>query len=200
MSSFSVPGAGIEINVYALSDEEISFAGTTLPRNPNTFTIKKSDQIDLTEVKLVEVPVVVRDGKRRTIAGLKQNDFQVFDSGKEQPITSFSVESGPAGTASEDSAPAQLRLTLYAFAGLLVSLLAVTTLMPMDRVVASSAGQIVTAEPTIVLQALDPSIIKTLDVQEGQLVKRGQLLATLDPTFYADPSICSKCHSNITAE
>jgi hemolysin D len=56
-------------------------------------------------------------------------------------------------------------------------------LMPMDRVVTSSAGQIVTTEPTIVLQALDPSIIKTLDVQEGELVKSGQLLATLDPTF-----------------
>jgi membrane fusion protein, hemolysin D len=79
--------------------------------------------------------------------------------------------------------PARLRLTLHALAGLFVALLAVTAVMPMDRVVTSSAGQIVTSEPTIVLQALDPSIIKTLDVQEGQLVKSGQLLATLDPTF-----------------
>jgi HlyD family secretion protein len=85
----------------------------------------------------------------------------------------------------EDSAPLQLRLTLYAFAGLLISLLAVTTVMPLDRVVTSSGGQIVTAEPTIVLQALDPSIIKSLDVQEGQLVKSGELLATLDATFTA---------------
>ena len=83
----------------------------------------------------------------------------------------------------EDPEPAQLRLTLYALAGLFVALLAVTAVMPIDRVVTSSAGQIVTTEPTIVLQALDPSIIKTLDVQEGELVKSGQLLATLDPTF-----------------
>src|ERR1017187_571950 len=48
-----------------------------------------------TEVKLVEVPVVVRDGKHNAITGLKQSDFQVFDLGKEQAITSFSVESGP---------------------------------------------------------------------------------------------------------
>ena len=33
------------------------------------------------------------------------------------------------------------------------------------------------------LQALDPSIIKTLDVKEGDRVQKGQLLATLDPTF-----------------
>ena len=45
-----------------------------------------------TEVNLVEVPVVVRDGKRRAIGGLKQSDFQVFDNGKKQEITSFSVE------------------------------------------------------------------------------------------------------------
>jgi len=83
----------------------------------------------------------------------------------------------------EDREPAQLRLTLYALAGLFVALLAVTAVMPIDRVVTSSAGLIVTSEPTIVLQALDPSIIKTLDVQEGQLVKSGQILATLDPTF-----------------
>jgi VWFA-related protein len=44
------------------------------------------------EVKLVEVPVVVRDGKHHAIAGLKQSDFQVFDLGKEQTITTFSVE------------------------------------------------------------------------------------------------------------
>lgn len=34
-----------------------------------------------------------------------------------------------------------------------------------------------------VLQALDPSIIKTIDVREGQQVETGQLLATLDSTF-----------------
>ena len=34
-----------------------------------------------------------------------------------------------------------------------------------------------------VLQALDPSIIKTIDVREGEQVQPGQLLATLDATF-----------------
>jgi hemolysin D len=34
-----------------------------------------------------------------------------------------------------------------------------------------------------VLQALDPSIIKTIDVREGEQVQAGQLLATLDSTF-----------------
>jgi HlyD family secretion protein len=68
---------------------------------------------------------------------------------------------------------------------LVVALVAVSLLMQMNRVVGSSAGQIVTSAPTIVQQALDASIIKSLDVQEGERVKGGQLLATLDPTFAA---------------
>ena len=36
-----------------------------------------------------------------------------------------------------------------------------------------------------VFQALDPSIIKSIDVKEGDIVGAGQLLATLDPTFAA---------------
>ncbi len=69
-------------------DEFRAHSGTYLPPPPpNTLR---------TEVKLVEVPVVVRDGKHKAVAGLKQSDFQVFDAGKEQVITSFSVETGPA--------------------------------------------------------------------------------------------------------
>jgi hemolysin D len=87
------------------------------------------------------------------------------------------------GEIREDPKPAQLRLTLHSLVGLFVCLLAVSVFMRMDRVITSTAGQIVTVEPTIVLQALDPSIIKTLDVQAGERVKGGQLLATLDPTL-----------------
>ena len=85
----------------------------------------------------------------------------------------------------EDPEPAQLRITLHVLAGLFIALLSVSFFMQLNRVVTSSAGQIVTTEPSVVLQALDASIIKSLDVQEGERVKRGQLLATLDPTFAA---------------
>ena len=45
-----------------------------------------------TEVDLVEVPVVVRDGQHRAIAGLTKDDFEVYDAGKKQTITAFSVQ------------------------------------------------------------------------------------------------------------
>lgn len=97
-------------------------------------------------------------------------------------IRTFQSETGEIR---EDPEPVQLRLTLHAVTGLLIVMLAVTVFMQMNRVVTSITGQIVTTEPTIVLQALDPSIIKTLDVQAGERVKAGQLLATLDPTLTA---------------
>jgi HlyD family secretion protein len=97
-------------------------------------------------------------------------------------IRTFQSETGEIR---EDPEPVQLRLTLHAVTGLFIMMLAVTVFMQMNRVVTSITGQIVTTEPTIVLQALDPSIIKTLDVQAGERVKAGQLLATLDPTLTA---------------
>jgi VWFA-related protein len=45
-----------------------------------------------TEVDLVEVPVVVRDGQHRAVAGLTKDDFEVYDAGKKQTITAFSVQ------------------------------------------------------------------------------------------------------------
>lgn len=73
-------------------------------------------------------------------------------------------------------------LTLVAMFACVIAVMCVTRL---DRVVTSSEGKIVSARQINVLQALDPSIIKSIDVQEGDVVKAGQLLATLDPTFAA---------------
>jgi VWFA-related protein len=70
-----------------------------------------------TQVELVEVPVVVRDGKGISIPDLKREDFEVFDAGKKQEITAFSVEAfpragaatagGPSGTTDPAAAPIQ---------------------------------------------------------------------------------------------
>jgi len=81
--------------------------------------------------------------------------------------------------------PFGVRSTLYVVGAFLVALVVVSLVTRLDRVVASISGQLVTIQPTVVLQALDPSLIKTIDVHEGQSVKAGQVLATLDPTFAA---------------
>ena len=85
----------------------------------------------------------------------------------------------------EASEPTGVRLVVWMLAGLLFSAVGITFLIPVDRVVSSSSGKVVSSDQTTVLQALDPSIIKSIDVKEGQTVQKGQLLATLDATFAA---------------
>jgi len=68
---------------------------------PATFT---------TKVNLVLVPVVVRDGSGHAIGTLQKEDFQLFDRGKPQVISRFSVEkegapSIPPEVASDATAP-----------------------------------------------------------------------------------------------
>jgi VWFA-related protein len=41
--------------------------------------------------RLIQVSVVVHDGRKRPVPGLKAEDFQVFEDGKERPVSFFSV-------------------------------------------------------------------------------------------------------------
>jgi hypothetical protein len=54
-----------------------------------------------TRVDLVVVPVVVRDRKGRAVGNLTREDFQLFDRGKPQSISRFSVEKAGEKTAAE---------------------------------------------------------------------------------------------------
>ncbi len=53
------------------------------------------------QVQLVQLEVVVRDPRGRTVSGLKQADFEILDEGKPRAIAAFSVETrgqAPAAT------------------------------------------------------------------------------------------------------
>ena len=81
--------------------------------------------------------------------------------------------------------PLRTRITLYVLVGFVLSGLLLICVTKLDRVVQSQGGKIVPVGQVAVYQALDQSIIKSIDVREGDQVKPGQLLATLDPTFAA---------------
>ncbi|HVC61740.1 MAG TPA: HlyD family type I secretion periplasmic adaptor subunit [Acetobacteraceae bacterium] len=53
-----------------------------------------------------------------------------------------------------------------------------------DQVVTAPA-KVVSRSPTLVVQPLETSIIRSIDVHEGEAVHAGQVLARLDPTFAA---------------
>jgi HlyD family secretion protein len=59
-----------------------------------------------------------------------------------------------------------------------------TAFIPVDRVV-SMQGKVVSATPTQVSMPLDVGIVRSIDVSEGDKVRKGQLLARLDPTLAA---------------
>jgi HlyD family secretion protein len=97
-------------------------------------------------------------------------------------IRIFQSEAGEIRTG---AGPIGSRRAVLLAAASLVSLTVIAGSFQIDRVVTSIFGQIVTVEPTVVMQPFDQSIIKTINVEEGSRVKKGELLATLDPTFAA---------------
>ncbi len=74
----------------------IAMRGQTPQNTPqqNTAEISSRDSPATfsTKVNLVMVPVVVRDAESKAIGTLQKEDFQLFDKGKPQLITRFSVE------------------------------------------------------------------------------------------------------------
>jgi len=81
--------------------------------------------------------------------------------------------------------PAGIRVTFHVLAIFLVALIVLSMVTRLDRVVSSTSGTIVTTQATAVVQALDAAIIKSINVRDGERVKAGDELATLDPTFAA---------------
>jgi HlyD family secretion protein len=51
-----------------------------------------------------------------------------------------------------------------------------------DKIV-SADGKLISSAPTMVIQPFTTSIVQTIDVEEGQIVHKGDILATLNPTF-----------------
>ena len=78
--------------------------------------------------------------------------------------------------------PVAARITMYVFVTAFVVFILWAIFSNVDRDVVAH-GRLVTPLPNLVVQPLETSIIQSIDVRVGQVVKKGQRLATLDPTF-----------------
>jgi hemolysin D len=78
--------------------------------------------------------------------------------------------------------PPYLQITMRVLFGGLALFLIWASFSKIDRVVVAQ-GRLVTPDSNTILQPLETSIIRTINVQVGQMVKKGDVLATLDPTF-----------------
>src|SRR5271166_245277 len=92
--------------------------------------------------------------------------------------------SSPSSAIIEGKVPLLARGTVWVIGGLLAACLLAMELIPVDRVV-TAPGRVVSRVPTIVVQPLETSIVRAIEVTEGESVHAGDLLARLDPTFTA---------------
>jgi hemolysin D len=80
------------------------------------------------------------------------------------------------------TAPVNEHIILYVLAAMLVLAVALMALVKLDRVV-TGTGRIVTAAGSLYVSPFDTGIVREVRVKAGDVVKKGQVLATLDPTF-----------------
>lgn len=96
--------------------------------------------------------------------------------------------------------PRSARRITWVIASMVVAMITAMGLIPVDQVV-TAPGMVVAQAPTILIQPLETSIVRSIEVHEGQLVRQGQVLAHLDPTFTAaDLSALTKQVSSLNAE
>jgi hemolysin D len=82
----------------------------------------------------------------------------------------------------EELPPRFLRASHYFAAALFAIVLLIAGLIPVEMVVQGS-GQLTTDTPPLLLQPIERAIVREIKVRPGDVVTKGQLLATLDPTF-----------------
>jgi len=80
------------------------------------------------------------------------------------------------------SPPRFARITLYSILALIVTAVTWASVSQVDMIV-TAQGKLVTLRPNLVVQPLETSVIREIHVKAGDRVDRGDLLATLDPTF-----------------
>ena len=78
--------------------------------------------------------------------------------------------------------PAIARYFTFVLATMLVVFFVIAGTVPIDRVV-TAQGKVEAQGSNILLQPLEASIVRSIDVRIGQRVQKGELLARLDPTF-----------------
>jgi HlyD family secretion protein len=82
----------------------------------------------------------------------------------------------------ESTPPRVARLTLYLVVALIAAAVAWASLSTIDKIV-TAQGKLITTRPNLVVQPLETSVIREIHVAVGDVLRQGQALATLDPTF-----------------
>jgi HlyD family secretion protein len=80
--------------------------------------------------------------------------------------------------------PRAARGTIWVISSMFAACLMAIGLIPIDRVV-TAQGKVVSKVPLLVVQPLETSVVRSINVTEGESVRSGDVIAQLDPTFAA---------------
>ena len=106
----------------------------------------------------------------------------------------------PSTTVTTARVPRSARGIVWIIGSMFAAILLAMGLIEVDRVV-TAQGRVISQAATLVVQPLDASIVRSIDVHEGEAVKAGQVLARLDPTFAAaDADAASAQVSSLQAQ
>jgi HlyD family secretion protein len=78
--------------------------------------------------------------------------------------------------------PISAKYTNLVITAMVLIALFLSSVMHVDKIV-SAPGKLVSSAPTVVVQPFTTSIVQTINVEEGQIVHKGDVLATLNPTY-----------------
>lgn len=99
------------------------------------------------------------------------------------PLAALEFESPSAAIIATPIPALSRQINLLVFL-LIVSLLIASGLIRIYKVV-SASGKLISEAPNIVLQPFDQTIVEAINVKKGDVVRKNQILARLNPTFSA---------------
>ena len=107
----------------------------------------------------------------------------LFEKKKNDPTLPVILEFQQPSTAIVNAPiPRSAQGMIWSVASMVLAFIAIAGVLPVDQVI-TARGIIVSQASTILVQPLETSIVRSIDVREGQRVHAGDLLARLDPTF-----------------
>ncbi|NBX90855.1 MAG: biotin/lipoyl-binding protein, partial [Betaproteobacteria bacterium] len=98
-------------------------------------------------------------------------------------LSGTAIEFQPDADALEKAPVAKgVPITLYTIIAMMLAFLVWAGIAEIDQVVVSS-GRLISTEPNIIIQPIETAQIEAINVTVGQSVKKGEVLARLEPTF-----------------
>ncbi len=118
-------------------------------------------------------------GGRGLLAGRRRQRDSFSDDDMPQDLLEFN---SPSAALVALPPMAIARWMIWVVASMAIAMLVVMGTFPLDRVV-TTPGELVPTARTMLVQPLETSIVRSIDVKEGEVVHKGQILARLDPTI-----------------